>query len=123
MYIPNSCYKNLYGSNKGSIVGLYATSDTSICASVQTDYEGIELNWKVEGASATGFQAWLYQPKYSQSESGNRRYGGRDNNSEILAIKNDGSLEAVTMNTDWMSAVNGIAFAATAIAATTMLAF
>ena len=41
----------------------------------------------------------------------------------ILEVMTDGALGEITMLTDWMSAVNGIAFAATAIAATTMLAF
>ena len=55
--------------------------------------------------------------------SGNRRFGGQDNNSAILYVATDGTLQEVTMSTDWQSAVSGITFAVTAIAATTLLSF
>ena len=122
-YTGTSCYKNLYGSNHGDIVGNSVSADATYCEDTTSVYDGLELHWNIDTPTATGFEAWLYQPKYSQSVSGNRRYGGRDNNSMILEVKADGTLGSVTMDTDWMSAVNGIAFAATAIAATTMLAF
>ena len=86
-------------------------------------YPGFDNYYKTSHTTWESMEAYIYQPKYSQSSSTEYRWGGKDSSSLILYIGRDGTIEPVSMTTDWQSAVSGITFAITAIAATTMLAF
>ena len=88
------------------------------------EFEGIDENWLTSHDGFTSFSGWLYTTK--DTESGAMRFTGTCNNCSIYVVENEtavGTLQAVTMTTDWMLAISGLTFASIAVLSTSLLAF
>ena len=120
-YTPTSYRAYHYDQSDHDPLGRDVTTYSAIGA---REFEGIDEKWLTSHDGFTSFSGWLYQTR--ETESGAMRFTGTCNNCSIYVVENEtavGTLQAVTMLTDWMSAISGLTMASIALLSTSLLAF
>ena len=88
------------------------------------DYQGIDNYWKASNDGYSSFEAYMYQYQYDHYNVQNHfRFSGECTDCALYLVAGtdyNGDIEAVTLETDWMSAVSGIASTAVLALATVM---